>query len=130
MLGQYGETNWLCIFFPKQERESKYHTMIQCVAFYHIGVFIPRIVNFVQPLTQYDQQMDKCTPLHIGAMQRLVNRRNRQLQPTQAPNTIIKGDPLQWRLIQHVIKLQWLKLKSRDVKTIIIVYIVVSHGTW
>ena len=66
MLGQDGETNWLCIFCPKQERESKYHTLIQCVAFYHIEVFIPRIVNFVQPLTQYDQQMDKCAPLHIA----------------------------------------------------------------
>ena len=52
-LGTIDESGWLCILYPQQVPESKYHTSIQCFAFDHIGLCFPHIIDQTNPFTNF-----------------------------------------------------------------------------
>ena len=61
-MGRWGtidESGRLCTLCPKQVRESKYHTLIQCSAFDHIRPCFPHLFDRVQSLHEFISQ-PKC----------------------------------------------------------------------
>ena len=61
-MGRWGtsdESGRLCTLCPKQARESKYHTLIQCFTFDHIRPCFPQIFDQAQFLHEFLSQ-PKC----------------------------------------------------------------------